>query len=51
MTRKQYLLRTAQPHAMAPEQMRDLQKTLAVLALSWDGVQKALKQAREAVNG
>jgi hypothetical protein len=51
MTRKQYLLGTTMPHAMHPTQMRELQKQLAVVLLAWDGVAKAMKDARAKVNG
>jgi hypothetical protein len=50
-SRKRALMRSAIPVYMPPSVLHDLQKRLAVMALSWDGVQKALKQAREQVNG
>jgi hypothetical protein len=49
MTRKQYLLSTTMPHAMAPEQTQALRKLLAVTVLAWDGVLKAMRKARETV--
>jgi hypothetical protein len=49
MTRKQYLLSTTMAHAMAPEQMRELRKRLAVMVAAWDGVQREMQKARSAV--
>jgi hypothetical protein len=51
MTYKQFLLGTTMPHAMPPEQMRDLRKRLAVTVLAWDGVAAAMKKARAQVDG
>lgn len=46
MTRKQFLLSTTMPHAMAPEQMSAVRKQLAVMVLAWDGVQREIQKAR-----
>lgn len=51
MTFRRYLLSGTPPHAMPPAQMRDLQTQLGVIALAWDGVAKAMKDARAKVNG
>lgn len=47
MTFKRFLLSTVPAHCMPPSQLRDLQKRLAVIALSWDAVAAAKRKVME----
>lgn len=48
---KPFLLGTVTPCVMHPDQLRDLQRRLAVIALSWDAVAAAKRKVMEAARG